>query len=214
MAYLYLIRHGKTKGNLEKRYVGRTDEPLCKAGIREMNERRSILLRSFSEEGAVICLPGKIYVSPMLRCRQTAKLLFPDAKQEVVADFCEMDFGAFEYKNYEELSGDPRYQAFIDSGGAIDFPDAEPQQQFRQRVRTAFEQCLKANENFLANQTSDQSEEPLIFGVHGGTMMAIMEAYARPHRDYFDWQTEAARGYRCRILRGEQGFYLDHVTKI
>lgn len=100
MAYLYLIRHGKTKGNLEKRYVGRTDEPLCKAGIREMNERRSILLRSFSEEGAVICLPGKIYVSPMLRCRQTAKLLFPDAKQEVVADFCEMDFGAFEYKNY------------------------------------------------------------------------------------------------------------------
>ena len=29
---IYLIRHGKTKGNLEERYIGRTDEPLCEAG--------------------------------------------------------------------------------------------------------------------------------------------------------------------------------------
>ena len=28
-----LIRHGKTRGNLEGRYVGRTDEPLCPEGV-------------------------------------------------------------------------------------------------------------------------------------------------------------------------------------
>lgn len=33
---VYLIRHGKTKGNLEKRYVGRTDEELSEEGIREL----------------------------------------------------------------------------------------------------------------------------------------------------------------------------------
>ena len=26
---IVLIRHGATKGNLEKRYIGRTDEDLC-----------------------------------------------------------------------------------------------------------------------------------------------------------------------------------------
>ena len=29
---VYLIRHGKTKGNLEGRYIGTTDEPLCEEG--------------------------------------------------------------------------------------------------------------------------------------------------------------------------------------
>ena len=29
---LTFIRHGKTQGNLESRYVGRTDQPLCAEG--------------------------------------------------------------------------------------------------------------------------------------------------------------------------------------
>ena len=33
MKTLVFIRHGATKGNLEKRYIGRTDEPLCDIGI-------------------------------------------------------------------------------------------------------------------------------------------------------------------------------------
>lgn len=220
MRDIYLIRHGKTAGNMEKRYVGRTDEPLCKAGICEINERRNILLRSFLPENerdgmsqiqAVYAgdrLPETVYVSQMLRCRQTAELLFPGVVQVVVPDFRETDFGQFEYKNYEELSEDKRYQAFIDSGGHLDFPDAEPHQQFRQRVRDAFVQCLEENGAFMASLTSDESREPLVFVVHGGTIMAIMEEYARPHRDYFDWQVAPVSGYRCRIERAGDGFCL------
>ena len=29
---VYLIRHGQTQGNLERRYIGSTDQPLCPAG--------------------------------------------------------------------------------------------------------------------------------------------------------------------------------------
>ena len=205
MAYLYLIRHGKTEGNMEKRYVGRTDEPLCEAGVCEIIERRNILLRSF--------LPEKVYVSPMLRCRQTAEQLFPGVDQEVLDDLREMDFGQFEYKNYEELSDDMRYQAFIDSGGCLDFPEAEPQQQFRKRVRKAFAQCLEKHEA-MARLASGDPQEPLVFVVHGGTIMAIMEEFARPHRDYFDWQVRSLSGYRCRIVREEDRFYLDDVIEL
>ena len=35
---LYLIRHGKTKGNGEGRYIGSTDEPLSAEGRRELTE--------------------------------------------------------------------------------------------------------------------------------------------------------------------------------
>lgn len=226
MADIYLIRHGKTVGNMEKRYVGSTDEPLCEEGIHEIIERRNILLRSFLPEeetdgisqikAASIegMLPQKVYVSPMQRCRQTAELLFPYAGQEVVADFREMDFGQFEYKNFEELAEDARYQAFIDSDGCLDFPDAEPQHLFRQRVRDAFENCLKKNWALMANPASDKLQEPLVFVVHGGTIMAIMEAYVRPHRDYFGWQVKALSGYRCRVVCDEDRFYLDEVIKL
>lgn len=231
MADIYLIRHGKTVGNMEKRYVGRTDEPLCEAGIREINGRRELLLRSFSmtgdhcerldDKGSDVetrfvdpLMPRKVYVSPMLRCRQTAQILFPDARQEVITEFREMDFGQFEYKNYEELVGNRDYQAFIDSGGKIDFPDAEPQLQFRDRVQKAFQKCLWEAENVLSELKSGEPQDPLVFVVHGGTIMAIMEAYARPHRDYFDWQVSAARGYRCVVKYEKDGFYLSDVTRI
>ena len=32
MKEIILIRHGATAGNLERRYIGRTDEPLCEQG--------------------------------------------------------------------------------------------------------------------------------------------------------------------------------------
>ena len=230
MKDIYLIRHGRTQGNMEKRYVGSTDEPLCEIGIREINERREMLLRSFSiSDGQHIgggertgCkdvrLPGSVYVSPMLRCRQTAKLLFPDADQKVVADLREMDFGEFEYKNYEELSGDARYQAFIDSGGKLDFPEAESQKQFRERVRNAFAHCVIRGCKWHVvgdeDSKSDEHRDALVFVIHGGAIMAIMEAYARPHKDYFDWQVGAACGYQCRIGYEKDGFYLENITRI
>ena len=40
MAEIILVRHGKTAGNLEGRYIGsRTDEPLCEEGIHALEER-------------------------------------------------------------------------------------------------------------------------------------------------------------------------------
>ena len=61
-----LIRHGITQGNKEKRFVGRLDVPLAPEGEEMARETASLL-------PAV----DRLYVSPMLRCRQTAGLLWP-----------------------------------------------------------------------------------------------------------------------------------------
>lgn len=211
---------------MQKRYVGSTDEPLCETGISELNARRETILRAFSmsdghggqrnrrtetESGK---LPETVYVSPMIRCRQTAEILFPNAKQEIIPDFREMDFGQFEYKNYAELADDARYQAFIDSGGCLDFPDAEPQELFRNRVRKAFLQCLEERMTFFTDKGCDSSREPFVFVVHGGAIMAILEAYARPHKNYFDWQVDTADGYRCVIGYEKKEIYLEDIRKI
>lgn len=179
-----LIRHGFTAGNLEGRYVGSTDEPLIPKG-------REALLRlraSLKERG--IPFPETVYTSPLLRCRESAELLFPRVPLTAVPDFRECAFGEFEYKNYEELNGDPAYQAWIDSGGELAFPGGEEPSAFRRRCREAF----------LAHSP----EQPAAYVVHGGTIMAVLDSFSDPHRDYFDWQVKNACGFSGIWNPGEQ----------
>ena len=178
------FRHGLTAGNLGGRYVGATDEPLHPKG-------REALLRlraSFSECG--ITLPETVYASPLLRCRESAELLFPGVPVTVVPDFRECAFGAFEYRNFAELDGDPAYQAYVDSGGTLAFPGGEEPAAFRKRCREAF----------LANVPVRRTASV----VHGGTVMAVLDAFSEPHRDYFDWQVKNACGFSGFWNPGEQ----------
>lgn len=175
---LYLIRHGMTKGNMEKRYVGRTDESLCPEGIEKLKKLCTIM----PEAGS-----GILYISSMKRCRETARILFPKAQQRVIPDFQECDFGDFEYCSYRELNGNPDYQRFIDSGGRTGFPGGETPQQFRRRIIHAFD-------GFVDGLGMPGPRQAIIV-CHGGCIMAVLDCYAVPHRDYFSWQTECGGGY-------------------
>lgn len=167
-----LIRHGQTAGNLAHRYIGcRTDEPLCEAGIAALKGKRYPPVR-------------RVLVSPLLRCRQTAELLYPGILPEIVPDFRECDFGLFEGKSYAELNGDPAYQAWIDSGGTLPFPGGEAREEFIAR-------CVRAFDSIADLWKTDAA-----IIAHGGTLMSIMQAHALPQKDYFDYQVPNGQGFR------------------
>lgn len=167
-----LIRHGQTQGNLERRYVGGcTDEPLCEQG--------AALLRGRSYPRV-----GRVYASPMLRCLQTAAILYPGITPETVEDFRECNFGLFEGKNFAELQGLPDYQAWLDSRGTLPFPEGESREAFAAR-------CVRGYERLIRQRT----DEDIAIIAHGGTIMSIMEKYACPSRDYFDFQVENGEGF-------------------
>ena len=143
---LILIRHSITAGNLEKRYLGRrTDKSLCPEGV-ALAQKNAALFRAYQ--------PDILFCSPMKRCTETAEILFSKMQSQLVEDLAECDFGAFEGKNYRELSGVPAYQAWIDSNGTLPFPNGESQESFRKRSTTGFkrciEQCLKEEINEVA----------------------------------------------------------------
>lgn len=60
-----LVRHSVTQGNKEKRFVGRLDVPLAPEG--------ETLAR---ETAPLLPTVEHLYISPMLRCRRTAELLW------------------------------------------------------------------------------------------------------------------------------------------
>ena len=174
---IYFIRHGLTEGNIQKKYIGKTDEPLCAEGIAELREKLADgdyenVVNEASKAGCTI------WRSPMLRCAQTAEIIFPGKKNNIESDLRECDFGRFESKNWVELSDDPEYQAWIDSGGRTAFPNGEGREQFSRRCVEGFWECL----------ADCKDTDRVAFVVHGGTIMAIMEQYGEPKGEYYKWQ--------------------------
>lgn len=182
---LWMIRHGKTPGNADRRYVGRTDEAL---ELEEEKRLACIRQAGIYPERAVVC------VSPMKRCRQTAAVLFPEEMQYAVDGLQECDFGEFEYKNYEELKERPDYQAWIDSGGVSGFPGGESLEAFCCRVTDAFEKMVNA---VIEGRLPCDRQMAVV--CHGGTIMAVMAAFGWPHREYFSWQVSNGCGYKVLL---------------
>ena len=100
MKEIILIRHGATAGNLERRYIGRTDGPLCEQG-----RLQALWLQ---QQGLHV---DALLVSPALRARQTAQLAFPAMPYQVIPEWRETDFGVFEGKTAQEMEEDPDYRA-------------------------------------------------------------------------------------------------------
>jgi len=185
---VWLIRHGMTQGNKERRYIGRTDESLLPEERNVLKEKRiqlENLLISFENKDVVL------YSSPLKRCVETANLLFPGLPISVENGLCECNFGDFEYKNYQELKKEPFYQKWIDSNGTLPFPNGESQESFQKRCVDCFE--------YLLGKEYVQDKQLLIFVVHGGTIMSLMSWYAVPKRGYFEWQPANGCGFICEL---------------
>ena len=195
--YALLIRHGKTAGNAERRYIGSTDAALSADGRAEAEHARK-------DPSA-----GSVFVSPKIRARETARILFPNAEQIVLADLRETDFGIFEGKSADEMADDPAYRAWVDGGCAGRCPGGESRADMQKRAVTAFrEVILRAAEGRIPPDTDSTSlpvsitavSDELIFVVHGGVIMALMEALCSPHRDFYDFHAPNLCGFRAECV--------------
>ena len=208
-----LIRHGRTQGNTERRYVGaRTDEGLSAEGRAE--------LAVFGCAEDVPGCAGKVLVvtSPMKRALETAEIMFPWCTEHLtVGELRETDFGIFEGKTYEELSSDPErrdaYQAWIDSGGLAKIPGGESMEEARARSLEGFRKAVmaarKAGKAVFKDEareggSGDAAEEcALIIVAHGGTVMSVMSSLFGG--DYYDYYAGNGEGYTFRLEVDDAG---------
>ena len=163
---IILLRHGATQGNLEKRYIGRTDEPLCLKGVLQAQALQNQLP-----------MPDLIFTSPYLRCRQTVELVFGRRDYYCLQDLREFDFGRFEGRTADELSEDEAYRQWVDGYCQGDCPGGESQEAFSQRCCEAFIWAIEEHPN----------TSRLAFVVHGGSIMAIMERFAVPKQSFYEY---------------------------
>lgn len=177
MLELLLLRHAETAGNRRKNYIGRTDEPLSPEGMENIWQR--------ARDG--FYPPAELLItSPLLRCRQTAQILYPHLKPLVISDLRECDFGDFENRNYQDMAEDAAYREWVESGGKMAFPGGESHEDFVQRICRGFDQA--------AAKIMQQKPKRTVIVGHGGTIMAILSAHTEG--DYYDFMTPNGGGWR------------------
>ena len=180
MNQILLIRHGKTDGNLRRAYIGSTDESLCQEGIDQ--------ICSLSQQGLSA---SRIIASPMKRTVESASILFPGQDPVTDPDLRETDFGAFEGKTADEISADPElgplYSEWLDTWCQGPVPGGEDVNSFKDRVCIAFERQMSLI----------PEGDPAAFVIHGGCIMAIMERFALPHRDFYSYHIDNGAVIRC-----------------
>ncbi len=178
---IHLIRHGLTDGNIKGQYIGRTDLPLIPEGVKELQ----MLKESIEYPNVPI-----VYSSPMLRCRQSAKVLFPDNEITVIDNLREFDFGDFEGKTAGELEIDPAYLEWT-SGKASGTPNGEDNAEFAKRIALGINEIIR-----------DMMEKGIYRSaviMHGGTIMTFLASCALPRRHLAEWATGNGRGYTILV---------------
>lgn len=173
---LILIRHGKTAANDLRLYCGKTDIGLSDNGIKELENIKYAL----DITGMRVITSGK------KRCEQTLLLLFGDVPHESDPAFCEMDFGAFEMRSYDEMKNDGDYIAWISGDNEKNVaPGGESGEIMQKRVFEGLDRLLIDGRNTL-----------LI--THGGVIAAVMSRlFPGENKNRYEWQPAPGGGYEA-----------------
>ncbi len=179
---IHLIRHGATDANYDGRYIGcNTDLPLAPEGLNELR-----LLKDDIDYPEI----ERLYSSPMLRCRQTGAVLYPDFEPVTVEELKEYDFGSFENKTAAELESNPNFIPWT-SGRLSAPPGGEDNSEFIKRI------CVGFNKIVLDMIGSGLTESAVI--MHGGAIMMLLGVSAVPRHKPVEWTADNGRGYSVRV---------------
>lgn len=188
MNYIYLVRHGDTLWNKQKRYQGRSDTALSTHGIRKVH----VLAKGLKN-----IKPDVVYCSELRRARQTAQILIggkgltpcPDARLN------EINFGQWEGRSAEELFAlrDPAFSAFS-KGRCVKPSGGESAQAMRRRVGQFWRDCLKRHVR----------EDVMIVSHAGPIKMILLEALELPRKSLFHFHLDTSS---LTVLRREDHYF-------
>lgn len=179
---IHLIRHGAIDETLSGKYIGTTDVPLSDKGKAAL--RKLAFAADYPKVKAV-------FSSPLKRCTETCRILFPDNHPLVIANLSECNFGEWEGKTADELKTDETFQRWLAGDTAVKPPRGESNTDFVRRICHMFESIV---EGLLKTGTTESA-----IVTHGGVLTMLLAVYGLPQAKPFDWMTDNGCGYSIRI---------------
>lgn len=181
---IHLIRHALTAENTEGKYIGQTDVDASEEGLEQ--------IRNLMNEAEGYPRADVVISSPLKRCLQTAKVIYPDKEPVIMEDLREYDFGDFEGCTAEELKDLDTFKQWI-AGTDPDtpVPFGESQKEFNKRICECF---VKIINGIIMSGVNDT-----VVITHGGIIMSLMAEFAIPEAQQHEWLTPNGCGYTLRV---------------
>jgi len=163
---IVMVRHGAVEARYAGRYLGSTDVPLSPDG----QAQAAALGRRLGAGPWDLC-----FASPLLRASQTLEAIRPRCEIRIDPDLCEVDFGHWEAKTFEEIQlQDPEAaEDWSTAGAAFTFPGGERLEAFYARVGHA------------AVRIAERGSGRVLVVAHGGVVRALICWYLGLSFDHF-----------------------------
>ncbi|MBU0503721.1 MAG: histidine phosphatase family protein [Candidatus Omnitrophota bacterium] len=180
---LFLIRHGSTDMNKQRRYCGFMDIGINSNGRMQVR-RLKARLKSLTVD--------KVYSSDRKRAIQTAGIIFKGEEVGKVSGLREMHFGVFEGLTYQEIlkKYPVIYKRWIDEPFNTIIPKGESLNIFQKRVVRAFKDII-----------AKHHDQEIAIVCHGGTISAFI-TYILKSRDFWKHIPDSAS---LSVLGAEDG---------
>ena len=144
MKKFFLVRHGLTVQNQQRRYCGVTDVSLSEQGFRQAQLVDQILRPEYFT---------LIFTSPLKRCLATAEAICKshDICPTPLAGVSEIDFGLWEGLTFEEIQTayPDQLNRWCENPDRFTFPNGESVCDFRKRVLASLEMILEGKGDVL-----------------------------------------------------------------
>jgi phosphoserine phosphatase len=188
---VYLVRHGKTEWNRDKKFQGQKNSPLLEEG----KEQARLLGCRLEEKCFRSC-----YCSPLERTRETARLL--NLKGDFTPDkaFMEINLGSLEGEAFGDIRPEikPVVDQFWHSPHTFDkkLTGGEDFEDIRLRAVSRIEQLVREHEE----------EDEIIIVSHGALLLSVLNHYeGRVLEDF--WEAPMLQPASLTILRFEEGLF-------
>lgn len=148
---IYLTRHGQTDWNVQKKVMGRCDEPLNETGLKQAEETRDNLMNTKID--IILC-------SPLQRAKQTAEIINDVRNIPIIYDdrLIERDFGEFEGMQTKDFDFDGYWDYYKNEK----YNQAENIQNFFERIY-----------NFLNDIIEKYQDMNVLIVAHGGVSIPV-----------------------------------------
>ena len=192
---LLVIRNAQTRSHLRGWYVGGADEPLSLQGQSQVKFAAAEISAAGLSD-----VVSRVYVSPLLRSRQTASVLFPAAEQVVVEELRERSFGTFEATELSQLEQDPAYAQWLESGRDSVPPQGEGREEFQRRAMAGLSAVL--------DHAHAAGGSEVVVMAHGEAIKACFYGMADEPGSFQGWRAAPCGGYVAEARLDQGGWTL------
>lgn len=179
---IHFIRHGAIDETLSGKYIGTTDVPLSDKGKADLKK----LDYEYRYPGTQV-----VFTSPLKRCVETCKILYPELNPLSITGLSECNFGEWEGKTAESLKSNPDFKKWLAGDNSVKPPRGESNADFTRRICLMFESLV---EGLMKTGTTES-----VIVTHGGVIMTLLAVYGLPQAKPFEWTMDNGFGYSLRV---------------